>query len=162
MKKVIRHQIADYLNVGGPGAEEYVLMGAGFTALDERPKARIERIPYITDRNAGGTVVGYENSFAFSAQQIADDAAIMFIHEIARNQKTGGEAETDYVRVELYREPTGTAYPARRFRVAVEVSREGGEGAGLVNLSGSLHQVGALEDGLFDVETRTFSAGDES
>lgn len=158
MKKVIRHQIADYLNVGSKETPEYALMGAGFTALDENPNAKIEKTPYITDKSTSGTIVGYENSFPFAAQHIADDEAIRFIHNIARNQKTGEEAETDYVRVELYQQAEGDAYPARKFRVAVEVTSESGEGVSIVNLAGNLHQVGNFEDGKFDVKTQTFTA----
>ena len=36
MAKVIRHQIADYLNTAPGGEAAYSLMGAGYTALRNR------------------------------------------------------------------------------------------------------------------------------
>ena len=41
---VMRHMIADYLNVGTSEKPEYVLMGTGFTTLDESPGAQTESL----------------------------------------------------------------------------------------------------------------------
>ncbi len=157
MNKVIRHMIADYLNTGTAGKEEYALMGAGFSALDENPSAKVDKTPYINDRSTSGSIVGYENSFAFDTQFISDEAAIKFIYDIARNQKVGAEAETDYVRVDLYETASAGAYPARKFRVAVEVSGITGAGTEIVKVAGNLHQVGSFVEGTFNTETKTFT-----
>lgn len=156
MNKIIRHQIADYLNIAAGDAPEYALMGAGFTALDENPNAQVETSAYISDKCASGSVTGYENSFAFDTQMISDDAAVAFIYGVARNQKTGADAETDYVRVELF--GGGNAvYPARRFRVAVAVEDITGEGTKIVRIAGRLVQVGSFAEGSFNVSTKTFT-----
>lgn len=157
MKKVIRYMVADYLNTGGT-SETYSLMGSGFTALDENPSAKIDKTAYITDKSTSGTVTGYENSFSFDTQFISDDEAIKFIYDIARDQKTGEDAETDYVRVDLYANESGTTYPARKFRVAVEVTGITGAGTEIMRVAGKLHQVGNFTEGTFDTSTRTFTA----
>lgn len=41
---VMRHMIADYLNVGTAEKAEYALMGTGFTTLDESPGAQTESV----------------------------------------------------------------------------------------------------------------------
>lgn len=159
MNKIIRYMIADYLNAGGEGAENYALMGAGFSALDENPSAQVDKTAYISDRSVSGTIIGYENSFAFDTQLIADDDAIAFIYDVARNQKTGGEAETEYVRVEVFDNEDGkTEFPARKFRVSVEVSGITGAATEIMRVAGTLHQVGNFVDGTFDIKTRTFTA----
>lgn len=159
MNKVIRYMIADYLNVSQEsGSEAYALMGSGFSALDENPNAKVDKTAYINDRSATGSITGYENSFAFNTQFISDEEAIKFIYNIARNQKTGEDAETDYVRVDLYEEETSDAYPARKFRVAVEVTGVTGAGTEIVKVAGNLHQVGNFTEGMFNPETKKFTA----
>ena len=157
MNKIIRYQIADYLNTGSSGSDNYALMGAGFSALDENPSAQVDKTAYISDRSVSGTIIGYENSFAFDTQLIADDDAIRFIYDIARNQKTGGEAEAEYVRVEVFDNEGGTSYPARKFRVAVEVTGITGAATEIMRVAGTLHQVGNFVDGTFDIQSKTFT-----
>ena len=160
MKKVIRYLIADYLNTAGSGTETaaYSLMGTGFNTLDENPTAKVDKTAYINDRSASGSITGYENVFPFDTQLIADDGAIKFIYDIARNQKTGSDAETDYVRVELFETAAEGAYPARKFRVAVEVTGVSGAGTEIVKVAGNLHQVGNFQEGTFNPATKTFTA----
>ena len=158
MNKVIRHMIADYLNVGTKEAEEYAFMNAGFTTLDENPSAKVETTPYVGDKSASGSITGYETVFPFETQLISDEAAVKFIYDIGRNQKTGEEAETDYVRIDEFGDgATGTSYPARKFRVAVEVTNIAGEGTQIVKVSGNLHQVGDFIDGTFDTSSKKFT-----
>lgn len=159
MAKVIRYQVADYMNVAASGEStaDYALMGNGFTSLDENPSAKIETTAYISDRSASGTITGYETTFPFDTQLIDDEKAIAFIYDVARNQKTGAEAEADYVRAEIFKAKEDSGYPARKFRVAVEVSSISGAGTEIMRVAGNLHQVGNFTDGTFNVETRTFT-----
>lgn len=158
MNKIIRHMIADYLNVGTREAEEYAFMNAGFTTLDENPSAKVETVPYVGDKSASGSITGYETVFPFETQLISDEAAVKFIYDIGRNQKTGEDAETDYVRIDEFDDgATETSYPARKFRVAVEVTNIAGEGTQIVKVSGNLHQVGDFIDGTFDTNTKKFT-----
>lgn len=156
MGKVIRYMVADYLETG---ESENSLMGAGFVSLDENPSAKIETTAYINDKSASGTVTGYENVFPFDTQLISDENAIKFIYDIARNQKTGNDAETEYYRVDLWDDEgkTGTAYPARKFHVCVEVSGITGAGTEIMHVAGNLHQVGNFVAGTFDTSTKTFT-----
>lgn len=155
--KVIRYQIADYLNTTPGSTESFALMGTGFTALDEKPGAKVDKTAYVSDKSVSGTITGYENSFSFDTQLISDDAAIAFLYAIGRDQKTGTDAETDYVRVDLYGTAQSGAYPARKFRVAVEVSQVTGAGTETVRVAGNLHQVGDFEEGTFNPSTKVFT-----
>ena len=158
MNKVIRHMIADYLNVGTKEAEEYALMNAGFTTIDENPSAKVEKTPYVGDKSSSGTIAGYENVFPFETQLISDEAAIKYVYNIGRNQKTGEDAETDYIRIDEFGEGvSGTSYPARKFRVAIEVTGIKGEGTQVVKVSGNMHQVGDFTEGTFDTNAKKFT-----
>ncbi len=157
MDKVNRHRIADYLNTGTESAEAYSLMGTGFTSLSESPSAKVDKTAYIHNKSASGSITGYENVFPFNSDLIADDAAVMALYEVGRNQKTGEDAEFDYVRVDLYKEAVSSAYPARKFRVAVEITEISGESIETVKVSGNLHQVGDFIEGTFNTTTKSFT-----
>jgi hypothetical protein len=157
--KVIRCDIADYLNIGTDSNEEYVLMGVGVDSLDEQPSAKIDKTAYVSDRSVSGTIIGYENKFAFDMHLMAQHPAIRKIYDISRNQKTGSDAEADYVRVDLYdgEGENVTSFPARKFRVAIEVSGVTGAGTEIVRVAGNLHQVGNFVEGTFNTQTKTFT-----
>lgn len=158
MAKVIRNLIADYINVAtGGGTAQWALCGRGFTALDENPGAKVDKTAYICDASASGTIVGYENTFRFDTQLIDDEEAIVFFFEIGRNQKVGTEAEVEYIRVDLFAEPVGGAYPARKFNTAVEIASIAGAATEIVRVTGTLHQVGQIVLGTFNPQTKTFT-----
>ena len=154
-----RHQYADYLNVGAGDAEEYVLMGAGFTTLDEEPGAQSESVKYVNEASASSSVVGYETTFPFEAEQIMTEKAIDAIYMVGRNHYLGADAEFDYVRVELWNpeaeDETGKVFEARKFIVSAEVSSISGENK--MTMSGNLNAVGDPVLGTFDVGTKKFT-----
>lgn len=159
MSTVMRYDIADYLNTGTT-TPSYALMGVGFNSLDESPNAQKDSKTYVHQKSQTSTIKGYQTTFAFDTDLISSDDAVMKLYDIGRNQKTGANAELDYVRVELFR-PEGTTentFKARRFKVAVEVSSISGEGGGNVKVTGNLNGVGDFVDGTFNTETKTFTA----
>lgn len=157
MKTVQRNMIADYLNIGDNDKPEFVLMGSGFTSLDESPGAQTETKVYINDKSASTTIKSYETQFSFESELIADEKAIMALYKVGRDHLTGSEAEFDYVRVDLYESPIEKGYPARKFKVAAEISDCNGEGGETVVVSGNLNAVGDPVNGTFDISTKTFT-----
>lgn len=158
MPNVIRrHQYADYLNVGTTAAPEWALMGTGFTTLDEEPNAQTESVKYVCDSSSSTSVVSYETSFPYEADQIKEEAAINAIYEVGRNHLTGGDAEREYVRVELWDADTAAnTFKARKFVVSIEVSSIAGENK--MQISGNLNAVGDPVQGTFNTSTRAFTA----
>lgn len=157
---VQRNKIADYLNVG-TDTEAYELMGAGFNTLDENPAAQIDTKTYINDASATSTIKGYQTQFPFDTDLIKSEKAIMHLYEVGRDQKTGANAETDYVRVELFNpiaSQTGK-FKARKFHVAIEVASFAGAGGETIKVTGNLNNVGTFVDGTFDVATKKFTEG---
>lgn len=157
MITVQRNMIADYLDVSAANTPKYALMGAGFTSLDENPGAQTETKVYINDRSSSTTIKSYETQFPFESELIADEDAIMALYKVGRNHLTGADAEFDYVRVDLYETPTEGAYPARKFKVAAEISDFSGGGGETIVVSGNLNAVGDPIDGTFDTKTKTFT-----
>lgn len=158
----MRNQVADYLQTGeeSEGTAIYSLMGTGFNSLDESPSAQVDSKIYINEKSSTKEITGYETVFAFDTDLIADEDAVEFIYDIGRNQKIGTEAQTSYVRVELFRpiEESTTKFAARKFTVAVEVSDISGEGGTVIGMTGNLNSVGDFVDGTFDTSTKTFTA----
>ena len=160
---VMRYQIADYINTGTESTETWSLMGVGFNTLDENPNAQSESKTYIHQKTQTSQIKSYNTQFPFDTDMVKDEAAVMALYNIGRNHKTGKEAELDYVRVDLYATPeSGTSYPARKFRVSVEVSSVSGEGGGVVKAAGNLNTVGDFVEGTFDTSTKTFTAASAS
>ena len=155
-----RHQYADYLNVGTAEAAKWVLMGTGFTTLDEEPGAQTESVKYVNEVSSSSSIVSYETTFPFEAEQIATEEAITAIYEVGRNHYVGADAEFEYCRVELWNpagaaEDAGHSFEARKFVVAVEVSDFTGENK--MTISGNLNAVGDPILGTFDTTTLAFA-----
>jgi len=149
---------AHYLNVGA-STEDYVLCGAGFTDLNESPAAKTSSKRYVNDKSESKAIIGYDWSVPFTTDQIREEKAVDFICNIGEMQLVGDEAETTYVIVDLDKKvgETGTAYKARKFKVAVEISDFGDED-GEMTASGNFLGVGDLVAGTFDASTKAFTA----
>ncbi len=159
MSTVMRYDIADYLDTGST-TPSYALMGVGFNSLDESPNAQKDSKTYIHQKSQTSTIKGYQTTFAFDTDLISSDTAVMKLYDIGRNQKTGADAEMDYVRVELFKpiSEEENTFQARKFKVAVEVASIAGEGGGNVKVTGNLNGVGDFVDGIFNTATKTFTA----
>lgn len=153
-----RYMQANYIDVGSTDST-YAFMGAGFSELNESPSAQTSSKRYINDKAQTKRVTGYDWSSSFNTDQIRSEEAVDFICKIGELQKVGGDAETDYVIVDLDQKvgDTGSSYHARKFHVAVEISNfENNDGE--MAASGNLLQIGNLTEGTFDTNSKAFTA----
>ncbi|HBF65644.1 MAG TPA: hypothetical protein DDW34_07755 [Clostridium sp.] len=83
----------------------------------------------------------------------------MALYNIGRNQKTGAEAELEYVRVELFQphETLENTFYGRKFKVAVAVTGITGAGGEAMKVTGTLHGVGDPVYGTFNTTAKTFT-----
>ena len=114
-----RKIVADYLKVG----KEFVFMGTGFTELNESPSAKTKSKQYINEQSATTSITGYETEFGFETDQIRDEKAIDFICDIGELQKTGADAETEYIKVDLDK-PAKTEHGIRTRKFKISLSRD--------------------------------------
>lgn len=157
-----RHEFADYLNIQAEDAPRFVLMGTGFTTLDENPGAQTSKKKYVNEKASSSSVTGYETVFPFESDLIVQQDAVMALYNVGRNHCTGSDAEFQYVRVELWDKVPGkeNEFAARLFTVSAEISGISGEDE--IAVSGNLNAVGDPVNGTFNTETRTFTpAGPE-
>lgn len=158
MNNIMRYQYADYLDTSASETEEYNLMNTGFTSLGENPNTQEETKQYVGDKASSTKVTGYQAEFPYDAELIESEACTEALYDTVRNQKTGSDAQFNYVRVELWRksEETDGVFKARKFKVS-NVPDELGAEPGPQTISGSLKQIGDFVDGTFAVATKTFT-----
>lgn len=155
-----RYQEADYINVKTSDTESFELMNTGFTKIDDSPSAQTGSRRYVGDKSASKSIKGYDWTAPFEMDMIESQAAVAFIANIGRKELTGDDAETEYIRVDLTGEKKGNGFPARKRRIAVEVSSfEDNDGE--LKGSGNLLGIGDWEEGYFDTSTKKFSTGVE-
>lgn len=151
-----RYQEASYLEV----ADAYELMGTGFTELNEDPGAQTSSKKYINDKSSTSSITSYEGEHGFTADQIPSEKVIKDLISIGKERKTGIDAERNFVRADLDEkadgDTSGTAFKARMFRVAVEISTFS-DNDGELQVEGTLHDKGDPVLGKFDTKTKTFT-----
>lgn len=150
-----RTLVADYLKVG----EEFVLMGAGFTDINESPNAKTSKKQYVNDKSPTSSIVSYESEFSYETDQIRDQKAIDYICDIGETHKVGAEAETEYIRVDLDKPgTTENTFRARKFNIAIQVDELTAKD-GEMTAKGKLLTKGDLEVGTFNTQTKEFTKG---
>ena len=155
---VQRHQIADYLNIGTSESPNWVLMGVGFTSLNETFGAESESSKYVNEASESSSVTSYKSAFPFEAHLIKSQEAVNALYTVGRNHLVGAEAEFEYCRVELFegKASAESTYAARKFLVSVEASSL--EGDKKQSVKGNLNVVGDPVDGNFNTKTPAFTA----
>ena len=154
---VQRHQIADYLNIGTSESPNWVLMGVGFTSLNENFGAESESSKYVNEASESSSVTSYKSVFPFEAHLIKSQEAVNALYTVGRNHLVGAEAEFEYCRVELFdgKASAESTYAARKFLVSAEVSSI--EGDKKQSVKGNLNAVGDPVDGYFNTKTPAFT-----
>ncbi|CAI3197003.1 conserved hypothetical protein [Clostridium neonatale] len=129
---------ADYLKVAG----KFELMNVGFDAIDEKPNAQTREKRYVGDASSTQSITSYKWQSDFSGDQIENEKVIEYIISIGKELKTGAEAETEYIKVDMDKlGKVDNTYYARKFNVAISVS-EFPNNDGELGLSGSLLGLG--------------------
>lgn len=152
---------ADYINTAAAGATSpiFSLCGTGFSKLAESPSAQTSKKRYVNQDSSSQHVTGYEWSSAFETDQIVSEDAIAFIVDIAKNLKSGPDAETDYVQVDLDSpiESKEKTYKARKRTIAIAV-KELPDNDGEMGANGDFLGVSDPVSGEFDTSSNTFTA----
>lgn len=152
-----RHEFADYLNIQTAETPEFVLMGTGFTTLDENPGAQTSKKKYVNEKASSSSITRYETVFPFESDLIIQQEAVLALYKVGRNHCTGSDAEFQYVRAELWDKvpERDNEFAARLFTVSAEISSIGGEDE--IAVSGNLNAAGDPVDGTFNTATKTFT-----
>ena len=159
MAKIERKYLAHFINTAsGDGAAQYERLGKDLEEYSPELSAQVETKKNILGQTSV-LISGYEKTGSvetFYAEQgsglfarlqaILDDSLIL------------DDVKTDVVEVKMWEAAEGTAYPAIREEVYVEVVSYGGDTTGY-QIPFTLHYTGNREKGSFDVKTKTFTKG---
>jgi len=150
-----RSEIFSYLKV----ENEYHLMGAGITALDDSLNPVTEEEAFIMDNSSTTTVDGYNPSFAFTMRVSKTDPVAVFLRGLGKGLATGEAAQTTMVRFDGWEQDINRVAPAKEYNVAIAVDyTDNGEGMAKIEMSGTIYVQGDPVDGEFDIPTETFTA----
>lgn len=152
-----RHEFADYLNIQDTDNPLFVLMGTGFTTLDENPGAQTSKKKYVNEAASSSSITSYETTFPFESDLITQQEAVLALYNVGRNHCTGSDAEFQYVRAELWDKipDKDNEYAARLFVVSAELTSISGDDE--IAVSGNLNAVGDPVNGTFNTVTKAFT-----
>lgn len=159
MAKIARKLVQDFINCT-PTTETatYEVLGADLEEYNVEMSADIEKKKNILGQESI-SLKGYEKEGSVEPY-IADTESPLFtfLQDIVDNEKVLDDVKTDVVRVKLYEEATGGAYPATKEDVYIEVTSAGGDTTGY-QIPFNIHYTGIKVEGTFNPSTKTFTAG---
>ncbi len=143
----------------GGGTAGYALIGDGVTELSISYNAQTNTEQYIHQDTATTTITGYQPNAPVTAQVVKGDQAFEYINNMRRRLPIGSDAETDVVLVDVFSGGTSGSYPATKQKVSIQIDSYGGAASDPLSIGYTINWVGAGEDGTFNPETKTFTAG---
>jgi hypothetical protein len=99
--KITRNLLRQYYGIG---ATPTFFLCTPFTKLNEENNPEKDDSAFINDVNSSPSIIGYKNGFAFEAQVHEGDEVVDDLVAIAREQKTGTDAERTVVDVDMNKE----------------------------------------------------------
>lgn len=155
LAKIERKYMAHFIEVG---EGQYVRLGKDLEEFSPELSAQVEKTKNILGQTSV-SITGYEKSGSvepYFAEQ--GDALFEKLQAIIDGDLVLENCEVHVVEVKLW-EGQGTAYPAIREQAYIEVTSYGGDTQGY-QIPFTLHYTGVKQSGTFDVESKTFAAGE--
>lgn len=161
-EKVKRSLQATYLNVAGAGAdsEKYALLGVNVSELSISYNPQTNTEQDVVSDSASTDLTGYQPSAAVSQSATKGDEVYDYINGLRRKRAILADSYSDIILVDLYETPaSGSAYPAERQPVSIQIDTYGGAGTDPLSIEYTLNFRGDAEQGTFDPTTKTFTPG---
>lgn len=155
----MREKLMHFLNIGSTSTPSYVLLGDGITSLAEEFNPETETKQYINQQNGSAQVKSYAPSISVDKEYIKGEELQAWLDVKVRELPVGSEAETDYIRVNIF-ETTSTSgsYKAVKRKCCFAINSTGGDAGSAIIDSFSLNGIGDGIQGKFTVGTKTFTA----
>jgi hypothetical protein len=153
-----RSKLLHFMNTTPSSTATYYLMNTGITSLSINKNPTYLEEGYIADEVGSKQLESLAPEFTFEINMDATDEVSKFLTLLEWNDKTLTDVETDIVSVQYWKTPTGTAYPAKKYKVSVSVETIGDEALKTLKHSVTCGVMGDAVFGTFDVSTKAFSA----
>jgi hypothetical protein len=155
---VKRSKFVSFMNTTPSGeTPTYNLIGNGVTTgtINYSPQTTTET--YIHEDTAHIEVESYQPTMPVQAVAKPGDAVFDFVDTLRKARAVLDDAKTDIVNVYLYEAPTGSAYPAEKQDVSIQIDNFGGDGGAKVTINYTLNYLGNAITGTFDPTTKKFT-----
>lgn len=154
----MREKLVHFLNIGSSTTASYALLGDGITSLTEEFNPETETKQYINQANGVTTIKSYTPSISVEKEYIKNEAVQTWMNEKVRLLPTGSDAESDYIRVNLFDETTTTnEYKAVKRKCSYQIDSVGGDAGSELITALTLGGIGDGIQGTFNVQTKTFT-----
>ena len=155
---VSRNQWVAYMNTGAKEAEEYNLVGEGFSSFSEAKNPKEYTRQYVHEKSERSDVVGYAPSISYSADMYSGDPCVERVAKAADDEQVGSDAHVDIVTVNMWEKGgTGdTSFVAYKRTYAI-IPDGKGDGVEALIYTGTLKAVGESVKGTFDTDAKTFT-----
>lgn len=155
----MREKLVHYFNIGTSETPEYVLLGDGITSLTEEFNPESDTKQYINQSNGTTVIKSYTPSISIEKEYIKDDSLQKWIDEKVKTLPVGSDAESDYIRINLFEEGTTSGtYEAVKRRCTFQFDSVGGDAGSELVSALTLGGIGDGIKGTFNVSTKTFTA----
>lgn len=153
-----RSKLVHYMDTSATSTTAYNLMNTGITSLSVNKNPTYLEEGYIADDVGSKQLESLAPEFTFEINVDSADEVSKYLTALEWNDKTLTDVETSIVSVQLWKTPTGTAYPAKKYNVSVSVETIGDEALKTLKHSVTAGVMGDATFGTFDVSSKAFSA----
>lgn len=158
MAKIERKYLAHFINAAAPQEQAvYERLGKDLEEYSPELSAQVDKKKNILGQTSV-TISSYEKSADVEPYYAEKDSALFErLQGIIDDGLLLDELKADVVEVKLWETATGSAYPAIREEVYIEVTSYGGDTTGY-QIPFTVHYTGVKVKGTFDVSTKMFTA----
>ncbi len=160
--KIKRSKLAIFLNTAGAQSEEPVwsLIGDGVTEQVIAYNPQVSEEVYVHQDSGVTDVESYRLNIATPMTAIAGDPVFDFVDGLRMKRSVLADARTECCIVYLYKENTGSGYPAEKNTCSIQIDDFGGVGGESAKLNFTVNLIGDPVAGTFDPETKAFTPGE--
>lgn len=141
LSKINREDWVEFLNVSKTQTPDYAIIGVGITDKSTDYNAEVSEEKWIIERNKRKNIDSYGLSSGVEQTAYKGDPVFDFVDNIRYRLSKGTDTETDLLEVDKYSASSSSTpeYRARKWKVAIEISNNGGDTA---KVSYNIHYVG--------------------
>ena len=156
---VTRDQWQAYMDAGEANTPAFSLVGEGFTSFSESKNPKEYSRQYVHEKTERSDVVGYAPSISYSVDLHTGDPCCEKIAKITDSEAIGAAALVTIVTVNLWEEDSSTTGSFKAYKRTYSVIPDGkGDGTDAMIYTGTLKANGDAVEGLFALQTKTFTA----
>lgn len=134
IKAIMREKAINFLNTNPGDTQTWALMNKGIESAAVSYNATTQSRHFIADSSADQEVTGFAKQLDVSQFAYEGDPTFEYIDSLFYNDAKGADANTEILQVFLYRQATGSAYPAKLQPVTIQLDSHGGDGGDQLSL----------------------------